>query len=298
MHRASIGLMIAITLAASGSLSMEFQTRTFDGILHSAKVVFVGKPAKPFMTREWESGEQSGKKFRMRLQFYHYIVEEQIAAAGRLEPAVKPPREPPVQRPADEAALGKQMAEMKAAADVFIGEAKAALAAGKIPPAELFVRTEGRIHGVMWPAFGPANAWLFNERAAKIGALAEALGMAGMDPPAFTVYTRVILSALAEGDDLQPFVNRETGLDVREVTRAADGGESRASSGSLRGPGLQADPLLGRIRAQLKAALGAGAVAEIDGDRKRVRVRHSGLFIELIFQGYNRFVLAEIASRS
>jgi len=65
-------------LCSQKSLSQEYQTLSFGQVLHMARVVFVGKPDKPFMTREWTTGEQSGEKYRMQLTFYNYIVQEQI----------------------------------------------------------------------------------------------------------------------------------------------------------------------------------------------------------------------------
>ena len=218
------------------------------------------------------------------------------ALAG--EPVVKPPDEPPVQRPADPGAVGQQMADMKAAADALIAEAQAELTKGKAPAAELFVRFEGRIHLVMWPAFGPANAWLYNERAGKVGQLAEALGVAGQDgagPVPFETYARVILAALSSRDDLRPFVEQEAGLDVREQIRADGGARQRGWSGPLRGDALQADERLGRIRAVLRAATRAAVVPRIEADPKRVRVRHAGKTVDLLLEWRDRWVLAEIA---
>ncbi len=217
------------------------------------------------------------------------------ALAG--DPAVKPPEEPPVQQPADPGAVGKQMSDMQAAADALITEAEAELAKGETPAAELFVAYEGRIHLAMWPAFGPANAWLFNERAGKIGQLAGALGVAGEERVPFEIYARVILSALAGGADLQPFVESEAGLDVGEAERTDGGGRARGWSGPLRGDGLRTDARLGRVRGLLREAIGAGVVPQIDAAHKRVRVRHEGQTVELVLQWFDRWVLAEVSVR-
>ncbi len=79
MSRASLGFFfVLILLCSQVTLSVESQELTFEHILYKAKLVFVGKPDKPFMTREWETGEQGGMKYRMQLTFYNYIVSEQI----------------------------------------------------------------------------------------------------------------------------------------------------------------------------------------------------------------------------
>jgi len=219
-----------------------------------------------------------------------------LARSGAQEPAVKAPEEPAEQRPLDPAAVGRQMDEMKAGADALIAEAGRELKAGKVPAAELFVRYEGLIHQVMWPAFGPANAWLFNERAAKVGSLAEALGLADDARPGFEAYARVILAVLASDQDLRPFVAREAGLRLDEVHGEDSGEAVHALSVPLTGPALQADPRLGRIRARLKKAIEAGGVPEVDAQHARVRIRAAGRQIELSFKGSERFVLAEIIS--
>jgi hypothetical protein len=218
------------------------------------------------------------------------------AGASGEEPSVKPPDMPPVQRPADPAAVGQQMTDMKAAADALIAEAKAELAKGKTPATELFVRFEGRIHQVMWPAFGPANAWLFNERGGKIRQLAEALGVAGEGRVGFEDYATVILAVLSSDADLQPFVDGEAGLDVSEQERTDGGGVQRGWSGPLRAEGLRTDERLGRIRGQLRAAVRDQVLPQLDAEHNRIRVRHAGRTTELVFQWIDRWVLAEIAS--
>jgi hypothetical protein len=78
-----------------------------------------------------------------------------------------------IQRPADEAALVAQMAGMKAAADAVIVEVLAAPG----PPAERYPWGADRIMSAMPAVYGPANAWLYGERAAKLSALCEGLGL-------------------------------------------------------------------------------------------------------------------------
>jgi hypothetical protein len=84
----------------------------------------------------------------------------------------------PVQMPADPAALGALMASMKAAADGVIEETAAERERGG-DPEELFRKGFKKIHEAMRPEFGPANAWLFNERDGKIGDLC---GRLDLDP--------------------------------------------------------------------------------------------------------------------
>lgn len=92
------------------------------------------------------------------------------------EEPVKPPDDIPVQEPSDPGAVGAQMAEMKAGADSVIAEKVAQLGGAKSAE-QLFRDGAERIFEVMWPAFGPANAWLFNERDGKLGSLCEKLGV-------------------------------------------------------------------------------------------------------------------------
>lgn len=87
-----------------------------------------------------------------------------------------PEQRPPEQRPADPAALGADMDRMKAAADAVVAAQREALAAGG-KPEELFEQGARQIFAAMPPTFGPANAWLFNERSGKLGALEQALGL-------------------------------------------------------------------------------------------------------------------------
>ncbi len=76
-----------------------------------------------------------------------------------------------IQRPADEAALVDDMRAMKAAADAIIEEVLTAPG----PAEQRYHDGVDRIMVAMPATFGPANAWLYSERAAKLGALCQGL---------------------------------------------------------------------------------------------------------------------------
>lgn len=77
---------------------------------------------------------------------------------------------PPVQKPPP--GLSQTMARMKVRAEEVIWRA----GQGEPTPAA-FRQAALEIFRVMRPVFGPANAWLFNERARKVEELARALGL-------------------------------------------------------------------------------------------------------------------------
>ena len=78
-----------------------------------------------------------------------------------------------VQQPADGGVgLSRLMDEFKAAADVVIEEARND---STKPKFERFMHAAEEIIGLMLEVFGPANAWLYNERGYKLHKLAQAL---------------------------------------------------------------------------------------------------------------------------
>lgn len=68
------------------------------------------------------------------------------------------------------------MADLCAAADRAIAAAVEQHTAGRSPEA-CFRQGVSDIREAMPPIFGPANAWLFNERDGKLDALQRALGL-------------------------------------------------------------------------------------------------------------------------
>lgn len=83
--------------------------------------------------------------------------------------------DPPVQAPADPGAVAAQMDEYKAAADTIIDELRKAATAPAANREELFSQGVRRIYDAMPAAFGPGNAWLFQERHGKVAQLGDAL---------------------------------------------------------------------------------------------------------------------------
>jgi len=83
---------------------------------------------------------------------------------------------PPIQQSSDDGALAKLMKEMKEAADAVITELESEHKEGG-DAEQLFRKGLPRIHEEMRPEFGPANAWLFNERETKIMELCRRLSL-------------------------------------------------------------------------------------------------------------------------
>ena len=81
---------------------------------------------------------------------------------------------PPVQTCSDPGSLGDEMDRGKAAAGAIIDDLRRRYMVGEKPEA-LFVAGVRAIEEAMPAVFGPANAWLFNERGRMIAALGEAL---------------------------------------------------------------------------------------------------------------------------
>ena len=202
---------------------------------------------------------------------------------------------PPVQRPADPAAVGAQMSAMKKAADGIIAEAVEASKASGANVQRLFVEAEGRIHHAMWPAFGPANAWLFGERAGKVGDLRRALGL-GDEAVPFATYVASLVEALHRAEDLARFVDGEGGLEVR-VLPAAEGEKPKtAFLGPFRGQPIGKDPLLGEVLVWARRCLKAGLVPQLDAKRLSFTLaeRGGGELLVTFFEKADRFALAEL----
>lgn len=81
------------------------------------------------------------------------------------------PEKQDIQEPADKQALSDLMDRMKEEADLIIETAKKL--AKKIPKENVFQWAAVEIEWAMQPLFGPANAWLFQERHYKLDELAK-----------------------------------------------------------------------------------------------------------------------------
>lgn len=86
----------------------------------------------------------------------------------------------PEQRPADAGALADELRRMSEQADLAIRRQLDATG----PVAARHAAAFFEVHATMRPRFGPANAWLYQERDGKLAALARALGVAEPVPPA------------------------------------------------------------------------------------------------------------------
>lgn len=100
--------------------------------------------------------------------------------------------QPPVQE--GPPGLGEEMDRMKSRADEIISRAEK-----KAEAEAVFQQLALEIFLVMRPVFGPANAWLFNERQAKIDRLAQALGLGpeALSPEAEYLYEQACQDVLS-----------------------------------------------------------------------------------------------------
>lgn len=125
-------------------------------------------------------------------------------------PAFTPPPSELEQRPApgSEHAVAEQMTRMKTLADGVIAAAQAA--SGPVPMRHQAAALE--VIAVMRPLFGPANAWLFQERERKLAELATALGLTPQQAAAVDVAT---LDALVGDVEHALVALKDAGFDVR-----------------------------------------------------------------------------------
>lgn len=102
----------------------------------------------------------------------------------------------PEQRPADAGAVAAELRSMSDAADLAIARQLSA----PDPASARHAAAVFDVYAVMRPRFGPANAWLYQERDRKLAAMARSLGVTEPVPP--TVDTAVLDTFFARVDEL------------------------------------------------------------------------------------------------
>lgn len=114
------------------------------------------------------------------------------------------PEKQDIQEPADKQAYSDLMERIKKQADLIITTAKKL--SKKIPAERVFEWAAVEIEWVMQPLFGPANAWLFQERHYKLDELAKELKVTvepkKMEQPRLNVEQRFEVQVVADVESL------------------------------------------------------------------------------------------------